>query len=272
MMKRRSAPDVYGRMVDSSATTSSAVASGPRVDEEVEWEMRPGGMLVQQRSMSTDVSVPNLRLRVTHGAIRLEISVNSQATFGEVKKLLAAETGLQPVEQRLIFRGRERENREYLDICGVKDRSKVILVQDPASIERRFIEMRRNAKIQSAHRAVSDVSVEVDQLTEQVSSIEKSIANGNKVPEVQIATLTEMLMRQAIKLDSISAEGDVVSLKNIQEKRIQECVEILDVLKLSNARVKPVIVTTKWETFDTPLQNNNQIKATQWDNSSLIDL
>lgn len=89
---------------------------------------------------------------------------------GEMKKLLTAETGLQPAEQRLIFRGRERENGEYLDICGVKDRSKLILVQDPASIERRFIEMRKNAKIQSAHRAISDLSVEVDQLAEQVNS------------------------------------------------------------------------------------------------------
>jgi len=38
-----------------------------------------------------------------------------------VKKLLTAETGLQPDEQRVIFRGKERENGEYLDMCGVKD-------------------------------------------------------------------------------------------------------------------------------------------------------
>jgi hypothetical protein len=88
---------------------------------------------------------------------------------GEVKKLLTAETGLQPDEQRVIFRGKERENGEYLDMCGVKDRSKVILMQDPSSIERRVIQMRRNAKIQSAHRAISDVSMEVDKLAEQVS-------------------------------------------------------------------------------------------------------
>jgi hypothetical protein len=86
-----------------------------------------------------------------------------------VKKLLTAETGLQPDEQRVIFRGKERENGEYLDTCGVKDRSKVTLMEDPSSIERRVIEMRRNAKIQSARRAISDVSMEVDKLAEQVS-------------------------------------------------------------------------------------------------------
>lgn len=86
-----------------------------------------------------------------------------------MKKLLTAETGLQPDEQRVIFRGKERENGEYLDTCGVKDRSKVILMEDPSSIERRVIEMRRNAKIRSAHRAISDVSMEVDKLADQVS-------------------------------------------------------------------------------------------------------
>lgn len=88
---------------------------------------------------------------------------------GELKKLLTAETGLQPGEQRLIFRGKERENGDYLDMCGVKGRSKVILMEDPSSRERRAIEMRRNAKIQTAHRAISDVSMEVDKLAEQVS-------------------------------------------------------------------------------------------------------
>lgn len=96
---------------------------------------------------------------------------------GELKKVLTAETGLQPGEQRLLFRGKERENGEYLDMWGVKDRSKVILIQDPASIERRADEMRRNAKIQSAHRAISDVSVEVDKLAEQVSKPQNSLCH-----------------------------------------------------------------------------------------------
>lgn len=87
---------------------------------------------------------------------------------GELKKLLTAETGLQPAEQRLIFRGKERENGEYLDTCGVKDRSKVILIDDPESKERRMVEMRRKAKIETIQRLIDDVSTEVDKLAEQV--------------------------------------------------------------------------------------------------------
>jgi len=38
----------------------------------------------------------------------------------------------------------------------------------------------------------------------------------------------------------------------LQGKRVQKCVETLDELKVSNGRIKPVVVTTKWETFDHP--------------------
>uniref|UniRef100_A0A6V7QYI7 BAG domain-containing protein n=1 Tax=Ananas comosus var. bracteatus TaxID=296719 RepID=A0A6V7QYI7_ANACO len=112
--------------------------------------------------------------------------------------------------------------------------------------------MRKNARIQTVHRAISDVSLEVDKLADQVTTIEKSISSGNKVAEVQITTLIELLMRQAVKLDSLPTEGDNSSQKNLQAKRVQKCVETLDVLKISNARLKSVVVTTKWETFDAP--------------------
>lgn len=77
MLRIRS--NAHGRMSENSTTTSSN-------DEmaEIEWEMRPGGMLVQKRIGASDVSTPNLRLRIAFGAIRIEISVNSQATFGNI--------------------------------------------------------------------------------------------------------------------------------------------------------------------------------------------
>lgn len=41
----------------------------------------------------------------------------------------------------------------------------------------------------------------------------------------------------------------------LQGKRVQKCVESLDVLKISNCRLRSV-VTTKWETFDPPATTN----------------
>ncbi|KAK2447575.1 hypothetical protein P8452_11858 [Trifolium repens] len=232
-----------------SSRTRETTSSHTREEEKSEWEMRPGGMLVQKRTGKPDTPVASLRLRIAYGALRYDIYVSSMATFGEVKKVMSEETGLKVEEQRVIYRGKERENGEYLDVCGVKDRSKLVLIQDASSIERRFIQMRSNAKIQTANRAINNVSLELDQLTDQVSAIEKSISNGVKVPEVQIITLIEMLMRQAIKLESISAEGDAAAQKILQGKRVQKCVETLDLLKTSNATIKPVVVTTKWESF-----------------------
>ncbi|KAJ6965918.1 hypothetical protein NC652_003714 [Populus alba x Populus x berolinensis] len=238
----------------SSSSTATAMSTPCRDHEdEIEWEMRPGGMLVQKRNEKDGVlPLLNVRLRILYGVLRYEISVNSQATFGEVKKVLTGKTGLQIGDQKIIYKEKERGNREYLDRCGVKDRSKLILMEDPSSIERRYIEVRKNTRIQNADRAISDVSIEVDKLVEQVSAIEKSILNKVKVPEIQITTLIEMLMRQAIKLDNISTEGDVSAQKYLQGKRVQRCVETLDVLKISNPLIKPVVVAAKWETFDPP--------------------
>ncbi|KAL5097016.1 hypothetical protein RYX36_001343 [Vicia faba] len=243
MMKKKL--NVYDESSSRRETTSSEMK-----EEKSEWEMRPGGMLVQKRIGKPEAPVANLRLRIAYGALRHDIYVSSTATFGEVKKLMSDETGLKVEEQRLIYRGKERENGEYLDVCGVKDKSKLVLIQDASSIERRFIQMRINAKIQTANRAINNVCLELDQLEEQVSVIEKSISNGVKVPDVQIVTLIEMLMRQAIKLESISSQGDASTQKILQGKRVQKCVETLDMLKTSNATVKPVVVTTKWEIID----------------------
>lgn len=80
MMKRRS--NYSGCMSEGSATTTSSTSK----EEEVEWEMRPGGMLVQKRTDKSDSLAPNLRIRVAYGALRYEMSVNSQATFGMIDR------------------------------------------------------------------------------------------------------------------------------------------------------------------------------------------
>lgn len=64
----------------SSGESESSAAS----DEKIEWEMRPGGMLVQKRASKSDIPVPDLRLRVAYGTFRYEISIKSQATFGNL--------------------------------------------------------------------------------------------------------------------------------------------------------------------------------------------
>ncbi|XP_062183642.1 BAG family molecular chaperone regulator 1-like [Phragmites australis] len=243
----------------SSGWSDAAVAVVAAADERAGWEVRPSGMVVQAREEGgAPPPPPEIRVRVKYGGARHDVAVSPIATFGQLKKLLAARTGLQPADQQLTYRGRARSNSEYLDACGVKNKSKFVLAEDPASLERRYIERQKNAKIESANRAIGAIALEVDKLADQITSIERSISRGNKVAEVQITTLIELLMRHAVKLESIPAVGGSTAQKDIQEKRVQKCVETLDVLKVSNARLQAVAVTTKWETFDAPT-------TTQWE-------
>lgn len=63
------------------STTAAAAA------EEEEWEMRPGGMLVQRRTGESDrdsVPTPTIRVRVKYGSIYHQVNISSQATFGNL--------------------------------------------------------------------------------------------------------------------------------------------------------------------------------------------
>lgn len=51
--------------------------------------------------------------------------------------MLSMVTSLEPTEQRLVFRGKEREDNEHLHMVGVGDKDKVLLLQDPAIKERK---------------------------------------------------------------------------------------------------------------------------------------
>ncbi|KAI4340863.1 hypothetical protein MLD38_025661 [Melastoma candidum] len=206
-----------------------------------EWEMRPGGMLVQKRNPDSDRQAaiipppPPIRVRVKHGSTSHEIIINSQATFGELKKMLTGSTGLHHQDQKLIFKDKERDSNAFLDIVGVKDKSKIVLVEDPISQEKRYLEMRKSAKMEKASKSISEISLEVDRLAGQVSAMDSVINKGGKIPETHVLTLIELLMNQLLKLDGIVADGDVKLQRKMQVKRVQKYVETLDVLKVKNS-------------------------------------
>ena len=50
-----------------------------------------------------------------------------------MKKLLAPVTGLDPQDQKLILKGKERDGKDFLDLAGVKENSKMVLMEDPMS-------------------------------------------------------------------------------------------------------------------------------------------
>ncbi|CAH1437740.1 unnamed protein product [Lactuca virosa] len=108
---------------------------------EIKWELRPGGMLVQKREIAGQ-SVEKegvIMVRVATGSQWHDISIQATSTFGEMKKLLSMVTGMAPKEQRVLFKGKEREDVEHLHMVGVRDKDKVVVLEDPAMKERKLL-------------------------------------------------------------------------------------------------------------------------------------
>lgn len=253
-----------------SGSTDNAVGS-------IDWELRPGGMLVQLRDPRADAALagPMIRVKVSYGLSSHEVSVAARSTFGDLKKALVQDTGLHTKQQRLLYRGKEKDNADYLHEAGVKDKSKIILVEDPASQEKRLIELRRNEANAKACRAVADVKQEVDKIAGQISTVEDAILRGKKLAAEEFTAPTEALMCQLLKLDGIKADGDAKLQRRILVRRVQKYVEALDALKTQNETPNPVsstAVSTTWETFDTgfgslsaPPPSTSAILMTDWE-------
>ena len=77
---RRSSSNSKGSTAGSSSSSDGGDAgSGGR--GEIEWEVRPGGMLVQKREGRPDVEV--ITVRVATGFSWHDVSIGATCTFGE---------------------------------------------------------------------------------------------------------------------------------------------------------------------------------------------
>lgn len=143
LMKLRSKK--FSRSNSNNNKSENGGGSSPINGGEIKWEVRPGGMLVQKRDQCGDSSSGNstdsgeglITLRVSTVSKFYDISIQSTSTFGELKLMLSLVTNLEPNEQRLLFKGKEREDGEYLHMVGVRDKDKVLLLEDPALKERK---------------------------------------------------------------------------------------------------------------------------------------
>ncbi|XP_073007653.1 BAG family molecular chaperone regulator 2-like [Typha latifolia] len=135
MIKLRS-KKLFKRSSKNNAGVSGS-SSGGGGGQQIEWELRPGGMLVQKREGGKGGGEVII-VRVSTGSNWHDISIGASSTFGELKLVVSMVTGLEPREQRLLFRGKEREDDDFLHMVGVKDRDKVLLLEDPALKERKL--------------------------------------------------------------------------------------------------------------------------------------
>ncbi|XP_042405793.1 BAG family molecular chaperone regulator 1-like [Zingiber officinale] len=227
-----------------SVRAAGTAAFSPVKEEKVEaekWEVRPGGMLVQSRSSHDDAvgaPVPAIRVKVKYGAVYHEIYISSRASFGELKKELSARTGLHPLDMKLLYKDKERASATFLDSVGVKDKSKVVLTDDPTAKAKRLLEMRKTDKIDKAAKSVSAISLEVDRLASKVTALEAIANKGERIVVNDVSNLIDCLMNELVKLEAIDADGDVKQQKRQQIKRVQKHVETLDLIKLKNGQAR----------------------------------
>ncbi|PWA74196.1 molecular chaperone regulator BAG-1, Ubiquitin-related domain protein [Artemisia annua] len=203
-------------------------------------EVRPCGMLVQKRNSDVNQSqniVHNIKVRVKYGSVYHEVNIKPHATFGELKKMLVGPTGLNLLDQKIVYKDKERDSKAYLDVSGVKDGSRMVLFDDIMSREKRLVENLKTAKTEKAKTEIVSITSEIDKLAKQVGNLEIEIYGGKKVVEKVLLNLIELLMSQLIKLDGIIAEGDVKLQRRMQVKRVQKYIEVLDMLKIRNSKI-----------------------------------
>ena len=82
--------------------------------------------------------------------------------------MLSARTGLHPEDQKLVYKDKERDSKAFLDMAGVKDRSKMLMLEDPAAKAKRLLEERRTSKADRAAKAIARVALDVDKLATKV--------------------------------------------------------------------------------------------------------
>ncbi|XP_042497449.1 BAG family molecular chaperone regulator 1-like [Macadamia integrifolia] len=119
--------------------TAGRGCGGGGVSGEIKWELRPGGLLVQKRDNGNIVGEGMITLRVSTVTQWHDISIQPTSTFGELKMILSVVTGLEAREQRVLYKGKEREDEEFLHMVGVKDMDKVLVLEDPAIKERKLL-------------------------------------------------------------------------------------------------------------------------------------
>ncbi|XP_017429708.1 BAG family molecular chaperone regulator 1 isoform X1 [Vigna angularis] len=253
-----------------------------------EWEVRPGGMVVQKRSPDVNqnfTSKSTIKVRVKYGSSYHHIQISSHASFGagELKKILTEPTGLHIQDQKLIYKNKERDSKSYLDVERVKDGSKLVLLVDIESRERRILEKLKIIKKEKTSKSLTEIKLKVDKLCKNVAALEADASTG-VITELDVETLTENLMRTLIALDEIYGEGELELQRRELVRRVQKHIETLDMLRMTRQnsitlkkdenkrkvnygvefqkrqgnpkQQQPmqhsdsVVVTTKWETFD----------------------
>ncbi|CAA3009025.1 BAG family molecular chaperone regulator 4-like [Olea europaea subsp. europaea] len=209
----------------------------------------------REEDSASDHWPSSIKITVSHGQNLHDVVVPANSTFGDLKLMVTQNIGLHPEMHKLLFRGKEKEDNEHLQFAGVKDMSKVLLMEDTTCTDERPVEVAQTSVVSKGGAAVAEIRKEVDKLSEQVSALQVVVDGGTKIDDKDIVYVSEMLMRHLLKLDGIEAEGEGKVQRKMEVRRIQSFVETMDILKSKNSNPfsntnNSVSASTEWETFE----------------------
>ncbi|CAN1276985.1 BAG family molecular chaperone regulator 4 [Linum perenne] len=223
------------------------------LSEEMELEVRPGGMLVQRRD-SDDRNH-------THCGDSLDVV---DVALGPAQREI--HFPVQPTSFGELF-GRKKKDEAAVDDSNLQGASTEDMKEAEESSK---LDAKQTEGILKAMQAIDQVRFEVDKLAERVYALEVAIKDGTKVAEQEFVVAAELLMRQLLKLDMIETGGEAriqqraeVGILEMfyalddsnQVLRIQKFHDSLDDLKAMNAKPTDTefavpAVKTNWEKFN----------------------
>ncbi|KAK5836809.1 BAG family molecular chaperone regulator 4 [Gossypium arboreum] len=198
--------------------------------EESDWEVRPGGMLVQLRDHRKEE----------------EEDDDDHTHHNHNHETAAASSGGPMINSDPAHSPAQLSAQSYFDNTASKE--KMTNTKD-----NKVEEVKESEEISKAFAAVAGVRKEVDKLSERVAALEVAVNSGTKVTDEEFVVPAELLMRELLKLDGIEAEGEARLQRKAEVRRIQKYHEIQLKTRNSNPfsdKHKAVSVTTNWETFD----------------------
>ncbi|RZS17923.1 hypothetical protein BHM03_00050129 [Ensete ventricosum] len=162
---------------------------------------------------------------------------------------------------KLMYKDKERESTAFLDIAGVKDKSKVVLVEDSTAQAKRLLEMRKTDKMEKAAKAISAISLEVDRLASKVIILPPTIVYPSLSSNLHRIVIVRTIDRLGVgvgwdreqgregggdgqrRSDQSLASSANCLLNSVawrlipcleQIRRVQKSVETLDAIKIKN--------------------------------------
>lgn len=72
------------------SSISKDVIVNNEYNREIDWELRPGGMLVQKRDAGDGSSRAMIKIKVSYGSYHHDLTVPAQSTFGKILVFLSS--------------------------------------------------------------------------------------------------------------------------------------------------------------------------------------